>query len=206
MEPDPRQVLEFWFGAQEDGFSSDECRARWFSGGTAFDEEIRAAFGGAPDDALNGAIDHWLAEPRSRLAFIIVCDQFPRNLYRGEQRAFATDALALAAAGRGIETRADLELSFDERAFFYLPFEHSESLLDQHTCVGLFSALRDGTPEGNRHHTGGYLRHAHQHRDIIARFGRFPHRNATLERNSTPEEAAFLVDSPAFGQAKTADS
>ena len=97
MEPDPRQVLEFWFGAQEDGFSPDECRARWFSGGTAFDEEIRTAFGGTPNNALNGAIDHWLAEPRSRLAFIIVCVQFPRNLYRGERRAFATDALALAA-------------------------------------------------------------------------------------------------------------
>ena len=206
MQPDPEHVLEFWFGAQENGFSSDERRARWFSGGAAFDEEIRAAFGSAPDDALNGAIDHWLAEPQSRLAFILVCDQFPRNLYRGEPRAFATDALALAAAARGVETRADLELNFDERAFFYMPFEHSESLLDQHTCVGLFSALRDGTPERNRHLTGGYLPHAHQHRDIVARFGRFPHRNAALERNSTPEEAAFLVDSPRFGQTKAAGS
>ena len=94
----------------------------------------------------------------------------------------------------------DQSLTCDERCFFYLPFEHSESLVDQHTCVGLFSALRDATPNGFKHLTGSYLRHAQQHRDIIARFGRFPHRNAVLGRQSTPAEIAFLEHGSSFGQ------
>jgi uncharacterized protein (DUF924 family) len=96
---------------------------------------------------------------------------------------------------------ADRSLALDERCFFYLPFEHSENLVDQHTCVGLFTDLRDETPEGFRHLTGGYLRHAHQHRDIVKRFGRFPHRNRILDRITTAAEVAFLEDGNDFGQA-----
>ena len=201
MAEQVESLLTFWFGEQRDGFADGPHRDRWFSGGADFDETCRAQFGTLAALAADGELDDWLSQPRSRLAYILLCDQIPRNIYRGEALAFATDGAALNASRTGIENGMDRSLTFDERCFFYLPFEHSESLVNQHTCVGLFSDLHDQTPEGFRHHTGNYLRFAHQHRDILKRFGRFPHRNGTLGRTSTAEEIEFLREGPTFGQA-----
>lgn len=188
----PEEVLEFWFGGLTEGFADAAHRECWFRADDDFDQAIRARFARLLEQAEAGDLDRWLESARGTVAFILVTDQFPRNLHRGSARAFAWDPLARAAAAAGIRRGFDAALDFDERAFFYLPFEHSEDLLDQHTSVGLFSALRDETPSGKRHLTGDYLRHAHEHRDVIRRFGRFPYRNAALGRASSPEEQAYL--------------
>lgn len=193
-------VLAFWFGDQSDGFSDDNHRQLWFRGGAQFDQACQAHCGSLAAQAADGDLDHWLETPRSCLAFILLCDQIPRNIHRSRPLAFATDGPALNAARTGVLSGFDRELGFDERCFFYLPFEHSESLLDQHTCVGLFSELRDQTPEGLRHHTGDYLRFAQLHRDIITRFGRFPHRNTILGRTSSTDELEYLESGNSFGQ------
>jgi uncharacterized protein (DUF924 family) len=129
---------------------------------------------------------------RDTLAFIIACDQLPRNIHRGLAAAFAWDDLALDLARHGIEAGLDRELTIDERSFFYMPYMHSESLCVQHTSVRLFTYLRDDTPAGFRRHSGAFLRSAMRHRDIVQRFGRFPYRNAALSRTSTIEELAWL--------------
>ncbi len=193
-------VLEFWFGTLTEGFADDTHRQLWFNGGVVMDDMIRDRFQHLIPAAHSGVIDAWLDEARGRLAFILVCDQFPRNIFRGLPDAFASDVLALDVSKNGIEIGAHRELGFEERAFSYLPFEHSEQLTDQHTCVELCTEMRDETPSEHRHATGAYLRHAHQHRDIIERFGRFPHRNVTLKRISSPEEEAFVADGAGFGQ------
>lgn len=199
-EKEVQTLLAFWFGELSDGFADDSHRERWFSGGPAFDDECRQNFSILAARAADGELDHWLTEARSCLAFILLTDQVPRNIHRGTPMAFATDGPALNAARNGVETGLDRLLGLDERCFFYLPFEHSESLIDQHTCVGLFTQLRDETPNGFRHHTGSYLQFAHQHRDIITRFGRFPHRNGVLGRHSTAPELEYLEHGSTFGQ------
>jgi uncharacterized protein (DUF924 family) len=193
-------LLDYWFGELTDGFADAGHRANWFNGGKAFDSALRREFGHLVDAASTPELRQWLETPRGRLAYVLVYDQLPRNIFRGERRAFATDQLALAAAREGVEAGADLELALEERSFLYMPFEHSESLIDQHTCVGLFMALRDETPKGKRELTGNSLRYAQQHRDIIRRFGRFPHRNAVLGRTATPEEEEFVAAGSGFGQ------
>ncbi|MCZ6852502.1 MAG: DUF924 domain-containing protein [Gammaproteobacteria bacterium] len=193
-------VLAYWFGALNDGLADDAHRHLWFNGEAHVDDAIRERFEHLLSAAKDGLLTRWLQPMGGCLAFILVCDQFPRNIFRGKPEAFAYDALALETCKNGIETGAHLELGFDERSFFYLPLEHSEQMADQQRCVDLFTQLRDETPKGLRHITGDYLRHAHQHRDIIARFGRFPHRNVVLGRSSSPEELAFLTDGGGFGQ------
>ncbi len=193
-------VLDFWFGLQSEGFCSAATRRRWFAASPEFDQEIADAFGSLLQKAADGALVTWLDDPRGRLAFIIVTDQFSRQIHRGTAAAFATDALALSAARDGIELAHDRHLGFDERGFFYLPFEHSESIADQHTSVALFSRLADETPSHNPSHSDEALRFARHHRDIVLRFGRFPHRNACLGRESTQDELAFLRKASRFGQ------
>ena len=185
-------LLEFWFGDQQGGFTDASHRKRWFLSDEDFDAECRRAFAESHEQAEGGQLDHWLESSAGSLAFIVLCDQIPRNIYRNQPRAFSTDPQALAPARRLVDAGADQNFGFDKRAFLYLPFEHSESLLDQHTSVGLFSALRDQTPQGERHLTGNYLQHAHQHRDTIMRFGRFPFRNAALGRPSTAAELEYM--------------
>ena len=194
------EVLTFWFGDLTDGFADEAHRRQWFNGGPEFDTACRTRFSSLSARAADGELDLWLDAPKTCLAYILLCDQIPRNIHRGTPMAFATDGPALNAARTGVERGLDADLGYDERCFFYLPFEHSESVLDQHTCVGLFSQLRDQTPDGFRHLTGNYLQFAHQHRDIIQRFGRFPHRNALLGRDSTPAELEFLEGGNDFGQ------
>lgn len=175
-DPRAREVLEFWF-------RGTETRQEWFRKDPAFDAEIRTRFLGLHEQAAGGALAHWNEQPADCLALVITLDQFPRNLFRfpGPEaaRAFATDALALAAARRAIEAGYDRELPEVARMFFYLPFEHSEALADQARSLQLFA----GHPNEIW---------ARRHWEIVKRFGRFPHRNAALGRQSTPAELEFL--------------
>jgi len=177
-----KQVLDFWFGA-----TPGSRRAEWFAKNEPFDAQIRARFLALWERAARGELGHWMDAPRDCLALIVLTDQFPRNMFRGQARAFSSDAIALAAARRLLEGGADRHLLPVQRQFAYLPFEHSEALADQHLAVALLSAL-DGLPEMDE--PGLWAR---KHLEIIERFGRFPHRNAALGRVSTPEEELFLT-------------
>ena len=180
------EVLEFWFGAP--GSASDgRPRAEWFRRSDAFDRLIERRFMASIEQALAGGLRDWDAEPETALARILLLDQFTRNVFRDTPRAFAGDALALAAARELVESGRDTALSPLQRAFAYLPFEHAEDLGAQDEAVRLFGLLAAG-----RDDLAGMLDYAERHRAVIARFGRFPHRNEVLGRTSTAEELAFL--------------
>jgi uncharacterized protein (DUF924 family) len=177
-------VLRFWFG-EPGSAESLGSRSLWFTKSAATDALIAAQFGATVEDALLGRHDDWAATPRGALALVIVLDQFTRNVFRDTPRAFAGDARALAVATRLVDTARDLALAPMERWFVYMPFEHSERLVDQHESVRLFERLAADGLEAP-------LDWARKHFDVVARFGRFPHRNAILGRDSTPEELEFL--------------
>jgi uncharacterized protein (DUF924 family) len=177
----PGDVLAFWFGAPP-----HTERGEWFRKDAAFDAAIRERFGDALARGLAGAFGEWCGEPRGALARVVLLDQFTRNAFRDTPRAFAGDARARATADDAIRRGFDASLDRYERWFLYIPYEHSEDLAMQRRALELFGALaRD---EG----LDGPLRYAKRHAEIIERFGRFPHRNAILGRESTPEEIAFL--------------
>jgi uncharacterized protein (DUF924 family) len=177
-------VLDFWFGEREDGVARP--RETWFQRNDEFDAEISASFRADHERAAAGELDDWLDTPRGALALVILLDQFPRNLFRGSSRAFETDARARSVARHALYRGHDTRVSPVERWFFYLPFEHSEELEDQQLSVILFEALGDDEASRN------VQDYAVRHMEIIERFGRFPHRNATLGRESTAEEEEFL--------------
>jgi uncharacterized protein (DUF924 family) len=172
----PDDVTSFWFGP------TPVERPEWFRADPAFDRDIAQRFGALIDAALAGGIDDWAATPSGALARIVVLDQFTRNAFRGTPRAFAGDAMALAAARRMVREGQDDALTTLQRQFAYLPFEHAEDLQAQDEGVALIAAKAPP----------GALDWARRHRDVIARFGRFPHRNDILGRPSTPEEIEFL--------------
>jgi uncharacterized protein (DUF924 family) len=176
-------VLHFWFGPSSE---RGKAHKRWFVRNDAFDREIRERFLPLYEEAAAGKLAHLKESAADCLALIVLLDQFPRNMFRGTPRAFATDAMALGAARHAVARGFDRELLPVERLFVYLPFEHSEALEDQERCCELTKPL-DAHPE-----TNDVYRYALAHRDIIRRFGRFPHRNAILGRASTPEEIEFL--------------
>lgn len=178
----PEDVLDFWFGPRR-----GVARVEWFRKDAAFDEEIRCRFGDLHAAAARRELEAWRLSPEPMLALVIVLDQFSRNLYRGEARAFAQDAHALECARQALARKDDLGLLPVQRQFLYLPYEHSESLADQELGLELMRSL-DAFEE-----TRGVSEWAVRHRDVIARFGRFPHRNAALGRPSTPEETEFLL-------------
>lgn len=184
-EPESAAVLAFWFGAPDDPAFAGPRKA-WFGKNDTFDAQIRQRFGGLYERAAAGACDGWRDDPASCLALILVFDQFPRNMFRGTPKAFATDARALAVARHAVARGDDRAVPPAHRSFYYLPFEHSEDMADQNRAVALFETVEPhpGREEG--------IDYAVRHRDIIARFGRFPHRNAILGRASTAEEIAFL--------------
>lgn len=194
--PDPitaAAVLEFWFGKSGDDSATAQSQQKlWWSKTAEVDADIRRRFGDLVETASKGALDHWAQDARGRLALILLFDQFPRNMYRDTPQAFACDPLARKLALEGISSGADRALRAIERVFFYLPLEHSESAELQERCVALFTALAAGVPEADRKTFKGYVDYAVRHRDVIHRFGRFPHRNQILGRVSTPEEIAFL--------------
>ena len=169
----PDDVLAFWRAAGEQ---------KWFGKNDAFDAEIKSRFLPTYEAAAKGALADWEATPEGALALTIVLDQFPRNMFRRDARAFAADAAARAVADRALARGFDRQVPEDQRLFFYLPFEHSEAMADQDRCCALIKAL--GNPD--------LLHWAELHADIIRRFGRFPHRNAVLGRTTTPAEKAYL--------------
>jgi uncharacterized protein (DUF924 family) len=183
--PPWQSVLDFWFLTPEHA-DHGTSRPEWFRKDAAFDDAIRAQFGATLDAALAGGFRQWDADLHGALARIVVLDQFTRNAFRDTPRAFAGDALAQEAALAMIESGRDRLLHPLERWFVYLPLEHAEDRELQERSVGLFSAL--AKDEG----MGDILQYATRHRDIIARFGRFPHRNQILGRASTPDEIEFL--------------
>ncbi len=172
----PEEVLEFWL---------DEVGAKnWYTSSEELDQTVRDRFASAWDNARAGACSLWLTYPNGTLAYVILTDQFPRNMFRGEARAFATDAAALAAAKVAISRGWDLRIDEPARQLFYLPLMHSENLSDQDRCVRL---ICERMPD----HGAGNMHHARAHREVIRRFGRFPYRNAALSRSSTEQERAF---------------
>ena len=178
-----REVLDFWFGPLD---ARGPARREWFRKDDAFDAEIRRRFGRLHAAAAARECEPWRASPQPMLALVIVLDQFSRNLFRGDARAFAQDAHARECAREALGRGDDLQLLPVERQFLYMPFEHSEALADQDRGVELMRSLASFEA------TGDVAEWAEKHRAIIRRFGRFPHRNAALGRPSTPAEEAFL--------------
>jgi uncharacterized protein (DUF924 family) len=182
----PADVLAFWFGKEgEPGYG--EFRDRWFRKDETFDREVADRFGGLYERAAAGELDSWREEAEGCLALVIVLDQFPRNMFRGDARTHATDGKALDTARYAIEHALDRELPGFQRMFLYMPFMHAEGVEDQRRSVELFEGLaaEPGGPD--------VVEYAVGHREIVERFGRFPHRNAILGRETTPEEAEFLT-------------
>jgi uncharacterized protein (DUF924 family) len=172
----PGDIIGFWFAAA--------ARPRWFVRSDEFDQTVRERFGELHARAAAGGLDEWASTPHGALALILLLDQVPRHMFRRLPEAFATDAKAREVSRAAIEAGHDQDLTQEERLFMYLPLEHSEELADQDRCVELMRKL-DQEPS--------WLDYAVRHRDIIARFGRFPHRNAVLGRDSTDEECEFLA-------------
>jgi len=173
MQVTPAEIVTFW---REAGYES------WFTKNDGFDETVRAKFLPVQEAAARGELAAWEDSAEGALALLLLLDQFPRNMFRGSARSFTTDPLARAVAQRTLLRGFDQAIENPMRQFFYLPFMHSESLADQEHCVRLYQEL--DSPK--------QLKYATDHRDIIAKFGRFPHRNALLGRQTTPDEQAFL--------------
>lgn len=191
----PDDVLWFWLGDVDgDGLADKALTQRWWRKDPAFDQEIRAMFEPTWQAIMANEREAWLEEPRSRLAYVIVLDQFSRNMFRDTPEAFVADERAVKAAADGVARGHDRALHGHERVFLYMPFMHSESLAMQDRCVELFTALRDSSRGRVREAVAGNVDFAKRHRDIIARWGRFPHRNAIVGRDSTPQEVAFLEE------------
>jgi len=182
LEDVARRVLDFWFG-EEESPSYGVKQKRWFEANPDFDAVITRDFAADFAAATAGQYDGMSETAEGSLALVILLDQFPRNMFRGGAQAFGTDAQARAVARTAIEQGFDQLVPPVLRSFFYLPFEHSEDPDDQELSVLLFEMLGDADS----------LQHAVRHRDVIARFGRFPHRNEILGRESTPQETAFLA-------------
>lgn len=186
-------VLDYWFGAApEDPATAQHKAALWWGRSEATDAELRERFGATHEAASAGHLDGWAATPAGRVALVVVLDQLSRNLHRGTPRAFAHDPAARSLALAAIDAGQDRVGPFFHRVFLYLPLEHSERLADQERCARLFEQLRVECPEPLRDLARAYLQYARAHRDIVARFGRFPHRNAILGRPSSAEELRFL--------------
>lgn len=174
------ELIAFWF--------SESVAKRWFNSTPAFDDELRKRLALTYAAACRGELDGWEASASGALALVILFDQIPLNIFRGQAASFATEARAREVAARAIAKGVDAQLVGSQKAFLYLPYMHSENLQDQDTSVELFT--RAWLEEN--------LRFAHHHREIVRRFGRFPHRNAILGRESTPEETAWLASKEAF--------
>lgn len=192
-ETSPEHVLDFWLGPlDQHGLASPEHVTRWWRKSATLDEEIATAFGATHAAIMNGQRQAWLEQPRSRVAYVIVLDQFSRNMFRDTPGMFASDTRALIASEDGIQRRHDEALRTHERLFLYMPFMHSEDLATQERGVALFAAWCGQLHGPARNAVAGNVDFAERHRDIVARFGRFPHRNAVLGRTATPEELEFL--------------
>lgn len=185
MSPDAQAVIDFWF--------AEENAPHWYVKDAALDSEIRRRFGAMVEAASAGQLDDWAQTPTGWLALLILLDQFTRNLYRNDARAWAQDVNAQRLALSGIASGDDRRLTAQQRVFAYMPLEHAENIELQNRVVGLFERLRDEQPADRREHFDEYVTYARRHRDVIERFGRFPHRNALLGRASSDEEKIYLA-------------
>lgn len=190
--PSPDDVLDYWFGDLTSPQATPSTVSLWFKGGPEVDEEIRARFGDAMEPARRGELDEWAKTPRGTLALLILLDQFPRNLYRNDPRSFGSDEHARKIARAALERGDDRAVFPVQSLFFYLPFEHSEDLEDQHLAVAKIRAAYERASGDARQMLEQTVDYAVRHRDVIERFGRFPHRNKVVGRTSTPEEEEFL--------------
>jgi uncharacterized protein (DUF924 family) len=184
-----RDILDFWFLPLGDP-GRGKVRETWFESTPEFDAEVGRRFSHLLDRAVNGALDSWTKSPDGALALILLCDQFPRHMHRRTADAFRGDAKARWAARLAIGRFYPAAFNMVMRAFFYMPFQHSEDLADQELGCALFEAMENEE----------YMKYALEHRDVIARFGRFPHRNEALGRSSNEEERDYLTTANRFGQ------
>lgn len=201
----PLDVVDFWLtDGWARGWPSVDQSNRWFSGGAALDAEITTRFGPLVAHALAGGLQQWAhsaqASPHSRLALVLVLDQFTRNVHRGSAQAFSGDARAQALVQQTLASGADRSLPWVARVFTYMPLMHAENLALQDECVARFARLAQDVPPALTERLASNLDFARKHQQIIARFGRFPYRNAVLGRTNTADEADFLVNGPRFGQ------
>ena len=180
MTASAKEIIDFWF--------DEEVKKWWFNSTEAFDEKIKKEFEETYDAGIDGLLKSWEETAEGALALVVLFDQFPLNMYRGDKKGFEAEALSRDIATEAIKNKFDIQLSLPQRAFLYLPFMHSENVDDQQTSVDLFEAagLNDN------------LRFAKHHQNIVKRFGRFPHRNEMLGRKSTPEEELYLASDEAF--------
>jgi len=181
-----QDILGFWFAPAH--------ATHWFAADAGFDAQIRGHFGDAVEAAVLGRLDDWTAEPAGWLALLLLLDQFSRNLHRGYARAWVGDVKAQRVALSGIARGDDRRLPPQQRVFAYLPLEHAEDMALQQRSVELFELLAAEVDAEQHPCFSGYLDYARRHRDVIARFGRFPHRNAALGRINTPEEESYLAE------------
>jgi uncharacterized protein (DUF924 family) len=185
-----RHILDFWFGPLDAaGMSDPDREKRWFRGGADIDRHCREHYTGLVESAVAGGLTGWSDSAEGLLARVLLLDQFTRNIYRGTPAAFAGDELAIALARDAVATGRDRGMPTIHRVFLYVPYEHSEQLAIQDEGVALFDELLASSGQAV---VAGYRDYAIAHRDVIARFGRFPHRNAILGRESSPEELAHL--------------
>ena len=201
-QAESERVLDFWFeGSTADTIAFQQQFKRWFAGGEDFDKSIEREFSELMEQAENGSLDAWAETASSRLALILILDQFFRNVHRGTEKAFRFDEAACALAVDGVKTGMDKELSRLERVFFYMPFQHAEDMGIQKLSIEKFGELVSEAPEESKAAYRNTLDFAKKHLDIIARFGRFPHRNAVLNRTPTKEEEDYLASGgDSFGQ------
>lgn len=176
----PESVLEFWF--------SESVRSLWFNSTPEFDARLKDRFESTWRAAMAGELNEWSETPQGAIALVIVLDQFPLNMFRGQPESFASEAKAIEIAHLATDKKFDAGLTDDQKAFLYMPLMHSESMDDQNQSIALYEAAR----------LTDNLKFAQHHRDIVRRFGRFPHRNVILGRESTAEEVAYLESDEAF--------
>ncbi len=189
----PEAVLDYWFGATGTAREiADRQSKLWFGKVAEKDREVSERFAPTFGAATTGSLDNWAATPRGRLALVIVLDQFPHHIHRDTPAAFAQDAKALALSLAALATGEDKSLALIERVFLYLPLEHAESLAMQDLSVAQYQQLVDEASEPERSLFENFLDYAHKHREVVLRFGRFPHRNDILARPSSADEIAFL--------------
>ncbi len=201
LDPKAKEVLLYWFGdTLEADYPPDAQTKHWFEGGDAVDAHIRETFGHLVVQAVDGGLQDWEGDLRHRMALVILLDQFTRNVYRGQGKAFAGDARARSLSTRTIDSGEHEQLPRVGRVFLYMPLMHAEDPGAQAKCVALFEELVAGAPEPLASTLSKNVEYARLHQDIIRRFGRFPYRNKALGRENTAQEAAFIQDGPRFGQ------
>lgn len=200
----PQQVHQFWFGELQDEHDLAKDKAKlWFGGGQEVDAQITERFGQTLERARQGELEDWKRSARDTLSLILVLDQLSRNIYRGKPEAFAGDHLSRELTLALIDSGQDQELYPIERVFAYLPLEHSERLSDQLLCLKCMERLEAQAPQDTRPAFKDFRQYAQRHLELIERFGRFPHRNAILGRESTPQEVQYMEDGgESFGQRK----